>query len=221
MRVFSSPRILRALGLILVAVLVLSRFSGCRAVLATMAYMIVGNDVPAEFNGLKEKKVVVVCRSSADMGFSGGNAANEIAGSVSEKLKRHVKKIQIVDPREVANWTDEHNWNDFSEIGEALEADMVVGIDLDGFRLRESHTVYQGHAGVKVTVLDMKDDGKQVFEKPTIEVVYPEVTPIDSSAMSEDEFRRAFVEAIAKRVGVLFHPHDANLEFARNGRSDR
>ncbi len=117
-----------------------------RQLAATVAYLFVGTDESADYAGLKGKKVVVVCRPLAGLEFRDSVAAKEVGAQVSRLLKERVSKIQIVDQQKVAEWTDEHKWEVYPDVGKALEADMVVGIDLTSFSTYQGPTLYQGKA---------------------------------------------------------------------------
>ena len=55
---------------VLITVAALSCSSGCRSAIATAMYLFKGDDVNAEYTGLKGKKVAVVCRPPADLNYS-------------------------------------------------------------------------------------------------------------------------------------------------------
>src|SRR5688500_14766260 len=94
---------------------------GCVNFFAAALYVLDGTDTQAAFDGLKDKRVVVVCRPPAALGYdSNANVAGELAKQVGALLGDKVKKIELIDQEEVAEWTDEHTWDDFTEIGRAL-----------------------------------------------------------------------------------------------------
>src|SRR4051812_17984771 len=103
--------------------------TGCTtSMLFTALYMIKGNDEPAEFPGLKDKKVAVVCRPLVQLQYSSSNAANELAVQVGRLLKQNLRRVEIVDPRVVAEWTDENTSDEYLDIGKAVDAEVVLGI---------------------------------------------------------------------------------------------
>ena len=116
-----------------------------------------GNLVPAECEALEGQRVVVVCRPPASHEYRYAGASRGVAKRVSEKLVKNVKRIDVVNPREVDNWVDESDWGDFRELAEAVHADKVVFIQLDDFELYKGKTLYQGNADVTVSVYDVKD----------------------------------------------------------------
>jgi hypothetical protein len=189
-------------------------FGGCSAV-ATMAYILKGNEIPPEYTGLRGKKVAVVCRPVADLQYHNSSAARELSTEVARLLRQRVAKCKVIDPRKVDEWTDEHPWNEFSEVGEALDADMVLGIDLEGFSLYEGPNLYQGKADVRITVIDCRDNNEIAFERTLPQTVYPPNSGIPASERSsESHFRREFLGVTADYIGRFFYPHDAYADYA-------
>ena len=69
--------------------------------------------------------------------FADSTVPRDLVRQVGERLTKKVKKIKVVDEREVSEWTDENSWQKFTEVGKALKADMVVGIELERFSLQQ------------------------------------------------------------------------------------
>ncbi len=125
-----------------------------------------------------------------------------------------MRKIKVVDEREVSEWTDENSWQKFVEVGKALKADMVVGIELERFSLQQGPTLFQGNAGLRLVVYDMQNGGRQVYEQSLPRVLFPPNTPIPSTDKSEAEFRRQFLTVLAEQVARHFYAHDSREDFA-------
>lgn len=193
--------------------------AGCANLLFTAAYYIKGTNEPAEFKELKGKKVAVVCRPFAELQYNAGNTATEIGNTVGMLLAQNVRKIKVIDAQRVAQWTDEHDWEDFTEVGRALGADMVVGIDLESFSLYQGQTLYQGRANVALTVFDMQSAGKPVFSKTMRQVVYPPNTGVPTSERQEPEFRRMFINHLSDLIGRHFYDHDTRIDVASDTRA--
>lgn len=189
--------------------------SGCVSALATALYVIKGDNRPAQFDGLKGRRVAVVCRPVVELEYSSSGAAADIAVHVSRLLKENVRKIKLVDPREVANWTDENTWHEFTEIGSALGAELVLGIDLEGFSLYQGQTLYQGNAIVRLAVYDVAT-GETVFERALPPSVFPPNHAIATQDKTEDAFRRQFVAVVSDEIGRYFYPHDAHADFGKD-----
>lgn len=214
----ASGRFVSVLLLVL-ATTVLATSSGCVSALATAMYIIKGNNVPAEFNGLKDKKVVVVCRASTDLGFSNASASRDLARALSVMLQSNVRKIKVVPARDVENWADENSWEDPREVGKALGAQMVVSIDLEHFSLYKGQTLYQGSADYTIEVFDLEAGGPPVYTKSPPRALYPPNSAVMTSDKREPEFRQQFMAVLADEVGRHFYPHDSYAAFATDSKS--
>jgi len=205
------------LAVFALAAAMLSTACGCRSALATAAYLVKGTNVDAEFDGLEQKKVAVVCRPLASMTFSNANVAKDLAREVSLLLKNNVPKIEMIDQQKVNQWLDENGgWADYSEFGgeDRLGADVLVGIDLQGFSIYQSQVLYQGKANVKLTVYDCANDNEIVFEKELPQSVYPPNAVISTSEKQERQFRREYLRILADQIGRCFYAHDRHADYA-------
>jgi len=191
---------------------------GCTSALATAVWLIKGPDIPAEFDGLRGKRVVVVCRPATSSLYANPNVAKDISRHISRLLSRHISKIQVVDQGKVAEWLDTNTWDDFTEVGKALEADMVLGIDLEQFSIYQGQTLFQGKADFSMKVCDCAT-GEVVFEKDLPLVIYPPNHGIDTSDMQESDFRREFVEVLSDQIARHFYPHDPRAYFAMDAKA--
>lgn len=188
--------------------------NGCVSALATALWVIKGNDVKPEFDKLHGKRVAIVCRPLVELQYStGARSAQDLSNELGRLLAKRVRKINVVDPRAIAEWTDNHEWSDFAEVGRAVKADMVIGVDIEEFSLYQSQTLYQGRSRLVVTVYDVAADGEVVYHKSIPRVAYPPNRGVDT-AMPEDDFRRRFVAHLADLVGRHFYSHDSQADFA-------
>jgi len=198
---------------VLVALAVGTAVSGCASALFTPLYLIKGNDAPAECNKLRDKRVAVVCRPVVALQYRDARVDQDLANEVSGLLRKNVPKIKMIDHRKVAEWMDEHTWEEYAEVGKALGADLVVGIDLEFFDLRQSQTLLQGRANAEIKVVDCKTK-EVVFKKRLPQSVYPPNRVVQASDVEEHQFRRDFVRVLANQIGRHFYPHDAYADFA-------
>ena len=199
------------LPLLLTLLATLAATGGCASALATALWVVQGPNVDAECDVLRGKRVAVVCRPMANLTYQG--VAKDIAKQMNTLLGKHVPKIDVIDHREVAEWIDENTWDEYTEIGEALEADMVVGVDLEHFGIFEGMTIYQGKANVTVKVYDCST-GEVVFEKTLPQVIWPPNSVVSASDQQEAEFRRNFVGVLADEIARHFYAHDPRAYFA-------
>jgi hypothetical protein len=202
---------LRALALLALAATLVAT-SGCSTLL-TAAYVLMPEDTPAEFKGLKGKHVAVVCKPIVELEFSDAGSARELAAMVGGHLSRNVRKSRVIDQQEVARWIDENAWIDYLTVGKSLDADMVVGIDLEEFRLHEGSTLYRGRATAHVRVYDVAEK-KVVFEKRFDDFTFPADSAIPTTDRSETQFRGMFLQILAGRIARTFHAYDSRTTFA-------
>ena len=188
--------------------------TGCGRIIATAVYMVKGTAEPAEYAGLEDQRVVVVCRPPTSLEFRHAGASRDLAKRVGRLLATHVKGIDLVDPIDVDDWADESDADDFRELAKAVDADMVVFVSLADFRLKNGQTLYQGNADVTVTVYDMADRGRVVWEKPLGEVLFPKHSSVPAQEESLSHFRGQFIGILAQRIARLFYEHDLHYSFA-------
>jgi len=187
---------------------------GC-STLGTVAYLIAPNDVPAEFKGLLGKHVAVVCRPIVELEFSDAGSARELARVTGVTLSQNVKKSRIIDQQEIVRWIDENNWVDYPTLGKSLDADLIVGIDLEEFRLYEGATLYRGRATAHVRVYDVSIN-RVVFEKRFDDVAFPPEGAIPTSDRSETQFRAMFLQVLSNRISRCFYSYDSREQFGED-----
>lgn len=188
---------------------------GCIGALAQGLYLFQGEKVPAEFEGLPGKRVAVVCLSNT-AAAGPGSEADVVARLVSNLLATHVKEIDLVHQDEVYDWMDNHNWDqtDYRPVGRGVKADMIVAIEISGFRLYEGSTLYKGRANVTVSVLDMSKNGQVVFRREMPDFAYPTNAGHHTADITEARFRRMFLDEIATQVARRFYAYDLIETFA-------
>lgn len=185
--------------------------SGCMT-LGGIAYLIAPNDVPAECDALHGQHVAVVCRPIIELAFSDAGSSRELSRLTAASIQRNVRRCRVVDDQEVARWLDENEWVDCPTLGKAVDADIVVGIDLEEFRLHEGSTLMKGRARVRVRAYDA-ESGKVVFDKRLDEFVYPAEGAIPASDIPESRFRAAFIELLSARIARCFHAYESRNHF--------
>ena len=185
---------------------------GC-STLGTIAYLIQPNDVPAEFDGLRGKHVAVVCRPIVELQFSDAGSARELAAIVGALVRQNVRKVKVISQQEVARWIDENDWVDYGTLGKAVDADMVVGIDLEQFRIHEGTTLYRGRGSAIVRVFDV-DEESMVFERRLEDFAYPGTGGVPTTDRSESQFRAMFLHIFGRRIARLFHSYESRMSFA-------
>jgi hypothetical protein len=199
--------------LVVFGLLCMAMVGGCN-MLAALGYIAHEDADEPEFTELIGKRVAIVCRPVENLRYADASAAPDLASAVGALLKEKVKKCQVISSSDVAEWADEHNWNEYAEVGKALKADMVVGIDLEQFSLNEGQTLYQGRSSVHIFVYDMKKGGRQVWDKKPVPTVYPPNSAVAMTDRSESEFRRQYMAVLAEHIARHFYAHDPRADFA-------
>jgi hypothetical protein len=204
--------LVRPLPVRLCALAAITLAAGC-SLLPTIAYIVKPEDVPAEFDGLNGKRVAVICRANS-LEYAQPTVARDLAVRVGALLEKNGRKIDVLDERELADWVDKHDWRDFREVGRALKADMVVGLDLERFELSRGSTLLQGQADVQMAVYDIKGNSPPWKPAKSLSVKFPPNSPLSSSDRQEDDFRRQFLGVVAERIARHFYDYDSRKDFA-------
>ncbi|MFM8735112.1 MAG: hypothetical protein ACKOC8_07965 [Pirellulales bacterium] len=208
-----SP-VARSVSLAALALSVMAFAGGCSTLL-TAAYILQPADMPAEFAGLKGKHVAVVCRPIVELEFTDAGSARELAGLVGGQLESKVRRARLISQQEVARWIDENSWVDYPTLGKSLDADVVVGIDLEEFRMHEGSTLYRGRATALVRVFDV-DEKKVLFEKRIDDFAFPANSAIPAADRSEAEFRGMFLQMLSQKIARCFHAYESREVFAED-----
>jgi len=211
-----QSRSLRALGVFVCLFAIVFSVAGCKPLMTTAAVLIYGTEKPADWDGLREKRVVVLCEPTSSFEYTAPTAARELARGVSANLSQRVPGIEVVDYRRVASWLDNGNntWETPDEIGKQFDADVVVAIELGQYKLYEAQTLLRGQASALVQVFDCSDQGQgNVLFERNIKVVYPPHTPVSTSERTKNEFERMFNTVLADHVGRFFYRHDPSTDY--------
>ncbi len=193
--------------------------AGCKSLMESAALFYEGNDLPADWDGLKGKKVVVVCRPLTDE-FSNTGAARILTEAICDRLKARVKKIQIIDPEKVAKLRDEKGIDDYLEIGKRLKAEKVLGVDIVSFSVLDGQTLFRGRSTVSIQVLDVAEKQREWHKTPP-QVEYPKFCSTPAQDLPEGEFRNQFVAVLAEQIARHFYPHDRNEDYGSDADSIR
>jgi hypothetical protein len=196
------------------ACLALPALTGCSTLL-TAAYLLQPADVPAEFNGLRGKHVAIACRPIVELEFSDAGSARELANLVGSQVQAKVRRARVIGQHEVARWIDENAWVDYPTLGKSLDADLVVGIDLEQFRLHEGSTLYRGRATAHVRVFDVATK-EVLFDKRFDDFSFPANSAIPATDRSEPEFRAMFLQMLSQKVSRCFHAYESREVFAED-----
>jgi hypothetical protein len=199
--------------LLSMAVLSVASAAGC-GLMANAMYVVRGNDAPAEFDELKEKKVAVVVRTPSGFNDASGML---ISTHINELLARNVKKIDMVNLDEVQRIIDDQPLADRSmvAIGSRLRAEYVVFVEVSNLKFRDGQTLYKGRCNAALSVYKVSEGENAVFRKSFPEFIYPQhgapVTDFD-----EVTFQRVYLSELALRVARTFFPFDPSIDVAKD-----
>lgn len=193
--------------------LLLATNTGCIALFANLMHAIHGNMLPAEYSGLEEQRVAVVCLT--DTGFRSSAESSILVNNLHADLSMNVKDIEVVRHSEIEQWLDVHGIqdSDYVEIGKGVKADKVLAVEISGLKLKEGQTLYRGYADVTVTVYDVPN-GQIRYRKTIPEFTFPTTGGKPVTETSESKFRSYFLAVITRRIASLFYEVDATRDYA-------
>lgn len=191
--------------------------SGCVGATAQLLYMIHGIKVSAEFDGLKNKRVAVVCVSDSSV-YGADSASETLARLIGATLRKNVKGIQLVSQDEVLDWIDNHQWDqiDFTQIGRGVRADMLLAVELSSYRLTSGKTLYQGQADVTITVYDISKGGEAVFRRELPQFQFPVSGGRPTTDISRAQFEKQFLFMLSQKIANYFYDYEMVEDFGRD-----
>src|SRR5690349_24649764 len=94
--------------------------------------------VAAQGPSLKGKKVVLIAKSAPGALGAFASLDRDLTREIATILRANIKKIELVDSDRVWAWDQAHpQWTDPSELAEAFDADIVVFLEIQDFRIQE------------------------------------------------------------------------------------
>ncbi len=200
-----------ATHLFLGLLLFLAPATGCSLV-ATGLWVVNPNDVDAKYEGLEKQRVAVLCQPNTALAMQYYGVDREIAKAVRKKLREHVKDIELVSQNEIIDWLDEHQLKSLGEFGKAMDADLVVSIDVGAFKLYQGKNMLQGTAAAEVEIYNVQEDQIEYTLDP-IDTIYPPENGIPFNLAhqksEEKRFRYKFVNVLADQISRNFYSHDS------------
>ncbi len=188
---------------------------GCVQLAANLVHAWNGGVAPAEFDGLKEKKVAVV--AVTDAGVCTDANAILLARFVRGLLESNVKKIRVVSHDDVDRWLETSNaWTerDFAKLGKGVDAQAVVVVEMTDLTLKEGPTLHRGKSNLSVTVYDVSKDGKIAFRRSYPQFAYPEMAGMSNTDVDDTKFRRIYLARAAEKAAKHFYGQAMGSEVA-------
>ena len=101
--------------------------------------------MPAKYDGLEDTRVAVVTVTDSSH-YTDDVSARLLSRKVGEVLTTEVDDLRLVREDRIQQWRDTNGWDsiDFLEIGQGVNAEKVLGIELTNLRLRDGATLYRG-----------------------------------------------------------------------------
>lgn len=199
--------------LLFMAALGFLQLSGCVQLAANLMHVVSGPQVPAEFKGLDGKKIAVV--SNNELGVCSDESTIRLAGNLKGILVGKLPKAKFVSQEEIDGWLKgkSSREQDFTLIGQSVNADYVVAVEMTGLQLKDGQTLFRGRADILVTVWDVKAS-KIAFRKSLPDYSYPKMAGQSITETDEDKFRRVYLMNVADKVGRYFYAHDFGEDVA-------
>lgn len=165
---------------------------------------------PAEYPGLDNQRVAVVC-SMSNRVFGDTDDSVAIATAIGRQLQTRLPGVAIVPPHEIADWKDRHDWNgiDYVKLGRGVKANRLLAIEIDGYQLRGDATHYRGRAEVSMRVYDLDNGGRVVHDGHPTTIEFPKLGIVATTEQSENQFRNRFIRYLAVVAARPFHPVEA------------
>ena len=179
--------------------------------------------IPAPGPSLKGKKVVVLTHvtSNAQAQFPG--IERDLNRQFVNGLKK-TKKITVVPPEKVATWVEGHpNWTDPSDAARDFEADYVIFLEVEDFRIQEPGdlNVLQGSAKVHIQAFELayptNSKGKPITDQEKEshskyddyqETTFPVRGPVPmDSGIGQAAFKNKLIQVVANECSWHFVEH--------------
>ena len=210
---------LRGTLLCLMAIVLCIFNVGCVRIAANLIHAIKGNDIPAEYAGLTDKRVALIC--SVDGAVASEATSSVLNSYISSALQQNLPKATFVSQEGVDRWLEIEGWssNDALAIGKGVKADQVVSVQVTNFKLREGATLYRGSCDIRVSVYDINADGRLAFVREIDEHAFPRVGGTPVSDTTDAKFRSIYLHLVATKVASLFHPSDPTAEYALDAKA--
>ncbi|MGC8641293.1 MAG: hypothetical protein ACP5XB_15625 [Isosphaeraceae bacterium] len=173
---------------------------------------------------LQGKKVVVLTHATSGSQSEFPTLERELSREFISNLKKKVKKITVVDPDKVTTWVEGHpKWTDPSDAARDFEADVVIFLEMEMFRIQAPGdlNVLQGSSKVHIQAFAMeypknskgwpiKDQPKEShsiyddYQESSFPIRGP--VPMDSG-VGRNAFKTKFVQVIAAECSWHFVEH--------------
>jgi len=189
--------------------------TGCIGGLAQLFYVIKGHDIPAEYSEFEKKRVAVVVTTDSSS-YGPDTLSNTIGKFIRLKLATNVKSVDIVAQRDISNWIDVNGWSEteFRQLGDGVNADFVLAINVHGYSIHEGRTIYKGKSDITITVVDVRT-GTVTYSRGPDQLVYPE-NGRPAIQTNDRDFETFYLAWLTHRIARQFYGYDRLADVADN-----
>lgn len=198
----------------LLAVLVCVSAAGCGAT-AQLMYLIKGHDIPAAYSGFEGKRVAIVVTTESSS-YGPDPLAETIERYLHLKLATNVHDIDIVSNTQVNNWLDlnDPDGTNLVDLGKGINADLVLGVDVENYKIRQGRTIYKGRADIEVNVVDIAT-GAKTFALGPDHFSYPE-NGRPAINTTDRQFQIFYLSWLTEKIARNFYEHDGATDYAED-----
>ena len=187
--------------------------SGCTRLMTLGALLVYGTELPPDFKDLQGKRVAVAVMTPS--GIQNDASSAILSRQLSALMAMNVKKISMVDTKEVDQVAKDFPMGsiDMVKLGEKLDAQYLVAVELSDLQLNDGPTLYKGRCKCQVSVYKIGDGEPLVFTKDHSNFTAP-ASGISKTAMDEAKFQGIYLGLLAKFIAMNFHPHERGADIA-------
>ncbi len=204
----------RLLTLVLSAAGMLGGCGGCKFLGYVLAPEPMTKTVKAEFGELAGRRVAVVVYTDESIDYEYAGVRLELSLVLADELRKKVAKVDVVDPRRVANYQDTNvHWDSMDKIqlGNHFGARYVLFVSLVEFSTREpgSTNLYRGRIAAEASVYDTSRPERQarVWNCSNLRVLFPPHAATGQLLDSDYRIRYQTERRLAEMLVRKFYKH--------------
>lgn len=189
---------------------------GCIGASAQIMNLIYGPEHPAKCGDLKKKRVAILVNADVTS-FSSKSVDQVLERYISMNLVTKGKDldIKVISTSEVERWRDNHpsDNSNLQSLGEAVDADFVLNVQMEDYDIRLGKTLFKGHCDYHIVLHDVKND-KVAFYETKEEHAFPANGGRDAIGTTEKQFQSQYLLILADEISRNFYPSDPNEQVA-------
>lgn len=208
-----NKRMLLRMSVLLAAIATVA--AGCQLFAIPFADRDPKRTIPAEYH-LTAERLLIFPYVSYDISYDFPTLPLDLIQQVMLRLSKD-DITGVIDPREVIVYQQNNlDWQSMpiERIGRLFNADKVLYIELESFRLMElqSANLYRARAEATIQVVDLTaDDIATVPYEGSASLVLPHDRPIGTSEISAAQMYQVTLIRLAERVANKFYDHQERV----------